>query len=1407
MINGKRESFVRIAGIAVLTIGVVVLVGWVFNIPAVRSLCPNSPPMMPESAIGFILSGFALFLKSRFRNSYLTTYSSIAALLVFISGLISCLVMIFGLNSRIYDFFIKPQEYDSFHIEFMSMYSAISFMLAGFALFPKQGGRLTEEVRFWAIFLYALYSFQKICFYLLGSLFLPEFHHFTPLSLPSAIAFSVLSIGSFAAFPYSFYIKKILESGTGGRFLRRALPGALLFILTIHTINLYVVKSTFFQHYFASATMLTLEIGFSFVLLFLLAEWIDRINQNLIKSNKKLQNIFDSLVDVYYKADMEGKIIELSPSASKLVGWEIKDLIGTDILNVYFNPEDRKLLLEEIKKNGFVSNYEVILKDKEGNPVYVMVNSRLVKDEQDNPYIEGILHNITQIKQLQEKNQLLADTIQASLNEIYIFDDKTFHFRFLNLGAKRNLGYSEEEFLKMSPLDIKCKISKAEFEKMIDLLIKNPNETRVFEDLYRRKDGSVYPVEVHLQHIPQNNVFLAVINDITERRKTEDILRKSEKQFLDIMYASSDAIGLLGDDYRFFDCNESAAKMHGFENREALLKSHPGELSPPIQPDGTNSIEKANEMISLAFKKGFNRFEWVHRKSNGVDFLAEVSLTPIVFKGKRALYAVWRDLTVLKKTQEELRKRDMLLRMAGEISHFGGWSVEIPSYTLSWSDEVAAIHEEPAGFSPTVEKAINYYAPEYREKIKMVFNLCATEGAPYDEELEIITAKGNRRWVRTAGQAERDDKGNIIRVFGSIQDITEKKEAEISARENEEIFFHSFIYHSAVQLLLDPYDGRIIEANKAAFAFYGYEREKLLGMRIYEINTLPPEKLAKEIKRVTDEQTVRFEFKHRLSDGSIRDVEVFSSHIKSGRQDFLHSIIHDITDRKQAERNIELANKLLSEIVENLPIPIFLKDAMNLRFVLFNRAGEELLGYSKSDLLGKTDYDFFTKEEADFFTRKDREVLEKKEVLDIPEERITTRNKGLRLLHTKKIPILDENGEPQYLMGISEDITDKKRMEAELLNSQKMESIGVLAGGIAHDFNNMLTGITANLSLLLSKNPEESEIINDALSAAHAAQSLTAQLLSFSKGGKPVKKEVCLERLLREIFSLSLSGSDAGRETDIPDTLWSVECDETQIKQAIGNLLINAIQAMPAGGKVILKASNFDAIDPPSPMLPCGKYVRITISDTGIGIPEEHLSRIFDPYFTTKTKGHGLGLSMVWNVVRNHNGYIEVESKLGIGSTFTIFLPSTGRCLKELSTAEPHLKKGSGHILILEDDLIIQKALKRTLEKLGYSCKIATDGKNALDLFEKEKSAGNPFDVALLDLTIPGGMGGQETGIELRKRDPSLVIIISSGYSEKPVMADFKKEGFNAVLPKPYRSEDLSALLFRLLQKNKGNAN
>jgi len=392
-------------------------------------------------------------------------------------------------------------------------------------------------------------------------------------------------------------------------------------------------------------------------------------------------------------------------------------------------------------------------------------------------------------------------------------------------------------------------------------------------------------------------------------------------------------------------------------------------------------------------------------------------------------------------------------------------------------------------------------------------------------------------------------------------------------------------------------------------------------------------------------------------------------------------------------------------------------------------------------------------------------------------------------------------------ISVIRDMTDQKDMEEEVLKSKNLQSVGTLAGGIAHDFNNLLMAIVGNISLAkmsVSQNGKITEFLNEAERIAFMGKNLTQQLLTFSRSGDPVRKVVFLGTILRDVAEKSLGSLPIRTRHIIPMDLFPVEVDEDQIKQVIQNMVMNAKEAMLSGGTIIISCENVNVT--PQNKLPLIKedHVKISIRDEGVGISEENMSKIFDPYFTTKgmgsQKGVGLGLAICYSIIKNHNGYILVDSALGKGTTFEIYLPASKKDIIEVRIEENVVRHGKGRVLVMDDEEMILKIAKELLQLMGYEVTTAQSGEETIGFYRQAMELKKPFDVVVLDLAIPGGMGGKEVIKELIAIDPRVSAIISSGYLNDPVVRDFKRYGFLATLTKPYEANELDDKLQNIIK-------
>lgn len=529
---------------------------------------------------------------------------------------------------------------------------------------------------------------------------------------------------------------------------------------------------------------------------------------------------------------------------------------------------------------------------------------------------------------------------------------------------------------------------------------------------------------------------------------------------------------------------------------------------------------------------------------------------------------------------------------------------------------------------------------------------------------------------------------------------------------------------------------------------------------------------------------------------------------KAGEIAFLLAVTDDITVRKEAEEKLRQSEEFIRSILNTVDEG-FIVVGRDYRILSANQAYLSQVGSSHEMIIGRHCYEISHNN-----TRPCHEEGEECAVL----QAFTTgephtalhRHKdtqgNILYVETKAYPLRDESGHVTSAIETISNITAKHLLEEERLKTQKLESIGTLAGGIAHDFNNLLQGIFGYISMArmsLDKPERINAMLEQAEAALHLSVNLTTQLLTFSKGGKPVKKLIRLEPVIENAVRFALSGSNTDHKLDIADDLWSVEADEGQLAQVIQNIVLNANEAMAGGGTAVVSVRNVDIPGGKLPALPeGGRFVSIAIRDSGIGISRENLPRIFDPYFTTKQKGSGLGLATSYSIIRNHGGIIDVQSEVGRGSTFTVYLPAAkGEAEAEKGPATATTAARKGKVLIMDDEELVRNVAKEMIGVMGHEARCAADGEGAIEMFRKARASGSPFDVLILDLTVRGGMGGEEAIRIIRDMDPHVTAVVSSGYSDNPVVADFRAHGFSAFLNKPYRMEALRECLNGLIKQ------
>jgi PAS domain S-box-containing protein len=594
-------------------------------------------------------------------------------------------------------------------------------------------------------------------------------------------------------------------------------------------------------------------------------------------------------------------------------------------------------------------------------------------------------------------------------------------------------------------------------------------------------------------------------------------------------------------------------------------------------------------------------------------------------------------------------------------------------------------------------------------------------------------------------------------------------------------------------IIAERQSGKIRYANATAGRMFACSPAELAGGNISSLH--PKENLA-AVRQVFDAQGRGESSLSKSIPCQRRDGSVFWADISTARL-LLHDtpciigFFSDVTGQKAARDEIEEAHALFSGVFNAVPDILGIQDTQH-GVVRYNEAGYRFLNIDASGVQGKRCFELIGRDQPCSQCATSETYRTKKPAR--LEKFVETRGVWLDV---RAYPILDQDGNLRGIVEHLRDITLQKRAEADLLRNEKLASLAILAGGIAHDFNNLLVGIYGNIEMARTSAPgaETADYLEATLRTMDRAKGLTQQLLTFAKGGAPLRQAMLLDDFLRKTTAFACSGSRVSCITDVEPGLWAAEYDANQLGQALDNILINAQQAMPAGGTIDVSARNVMVGAGEVPALAAGRYVRVSVRDQGSGIPRGLMGRIFDPFFTTKPQGSGLGLSTSFSIVSQHGGTITVESEQGQGSVFHLFLPACPAPAAVARPAEATPTPGGGRILVMDDEQILREAICAMLQLHGYETVAAADGAEALRLFDADRENGAPFTAVILDLTVPGGMGGKETVAAIRKRDERVPVFVASGYADDPILARPREYGFTASIAKPFTRKDLIAIL------------
>lgn len=750
---------------------------------------------------------------------------------------------------------------------------------------------------------------------------------------------------------------------------------------------------------------------------------------------------------------------------------------------------------------------------------------------------------------------------------------------------------------------------------------------------------------------------------------------------------------------------------------------------------------------------------------------------------------------------EELNRAQHLLSVAGRLAKVGGWSVDVPSRRLEWSEEVAAVLRLPSGVSLTVEEALDLFTPESREAAARLLMNCMAMGTPYDEEFELLCSSGDKTWVRIIAEAVRDQRSAVVRVQGALQDVTETRALEKRLAESRSRF-HQLIDAMPMLVWTAGPSGEMAYSSKSLYDFIGSPSDVERDLDWFTF--LHPEEAGKFANQwrssVSSGKRFYAEARLRHSEGEYRWHLFTAAPVRDEMERIVgwFGSATDIEDSKKAEELVRDLSERLFSTLENISDAFFIVNT-EWRFTYANSEFRSWIGSKGENIIGRSIWDEFPHGiDTPLYPEFQRAVRERCSVKLV-----------------QYLPYIDRwvsvhaypsaEGLSVYL----QDITQQRRLDERLRQSQGLETLGQLAGGIAHDFNNLLTIIVGNAEVLaesLSDDERMSSLASLTLEAAERGAELVSRLLSFSRRQRlrPARIDVVdliagLAKLLRRTI-----GAHIEIQTICEPGVWAALGDETQVECAMVNLCINARDAMKGGGCLTIEAANahvdpdFDAVD--GDVAP-GDYVVLSVSDDGEGMTKESLARAFEPFFTTKSfgEGHGLGLSMVYGLAKQSNGHVQIESELGFGTTVRLYLPRATASQSRTAGLEEarSLPKGTERILLVEDDPLVRKHVHARLRQLGYNVTAASSGLEALEVLEVDCS----FDLLFTDIVMPGPLDGHDLADRAQELCPGIRVLLTTGYSDNTRLQLDGAEADIQLLRKPYKREALAVALRQLLDK------
>jgi PAS domain S-box-containing protein len=1159
-----------------------------------------------------------------------------------------------------------------------------------------------------------------------------------------------------------------------------------------------------------------------------------RAEAALIKSEARLRSLYETVQAGLILLSADGTILHANRVACDIIGMEPDEIIGKTPYDASWQmvledgtpvPGDEHPSMITIRTGKPIKNVvRGLFANDPAKMRWLLVNTEPILDPQTGILREVTItfQDITAQKQTQaalgESLSLYKTALESTADGLLVVD---LHGRMVSWNRKFADMWRIPEDILNARDDQQALAYILEqlhdpqgFLTKVRYLYDHPEAESI--DTVRFKDGRVFErhsMPQYLEHRIMGRVWS--FRDVTSQVQAEEALRDNEQFLTDVFNSIQEGLSIIDPDLNIIRTNPAMEHLGywqplaGEKCYEAYHgRSSPCEVCPTLHTLRTG--EACREIV-----KG-------HPVNQPGQFM-EVFTSPLQDRTTgqmRAVIEYVRDVTdrlameqALKESERNYRDLYQRTRLIIDTVPDYIWSKDMDDQFVLVNQAMCREFLMTDRADGAVGKTDRFFAEQARQTgFEHSFGeICVDSDAIVKATktagrfLESGKVRGQHRVLDVYKAPLLSETGEMIGTVGCGRDVTREHEIEEALRQSEEKY--RLLVENIPAVVFKAYgDWSVDFVDDKVEALTGYPKADFDSRKVKWCDLIPAEDFyyAKQvfIDALKTNQSYIREHRLRRKDGELIWVQcrgqIFCN--AAGEVDYISGMSFDITARKRAQEALQDHATFMQTLIDTIPTPIFYKNAAGI-YLGCNRALADFLGLSKEAIIGKTVFDVYPLDLAEKYFEMDSALFRQPGV-QVYEYSMQHADGTRHDIIFNKATFSTADGAVAGLVGVMSDITERKHAEAERLRVSKLESVAALAGGIAHDFNNILTAIIGNISLamLVLKEEEYSrERLLEAERACQQAQTLSRQFLTFARGGAPIKQLIALEKLIIESGSFASTGSPVRCEFSFLDDLWAVEADPGQISQVFHNLVINAVQSMPTGGMINVRGENLLVEEGnPLPLAP-GRYVKISIQDQGLGMPADYLPKIFDPYVTTKQTGSGLGLATAYSIVKHHQGHIAVESTLGAGSTFHVYLPACERPLSPAPAESAAAPSGKGKILVMDDEAMVRNILEKMLHHLGYEVELAGDGAEAVAKFIAGQEAGEPFDAVILDLTVPGGMGGKEAMERLLKIEPRIKAIVSSGYFDAPIMAEFAEYGFLGIIAKPYKIADLGKVLQEVL--------